>query len=206
MLMAATGIVLFFRARIGKILLISLLSGIFVYLAMQIYNESTLAFTDMFLRGDTRSQVWSSMWQNFLEHKLWGGMAEEFGVGENSYLAVASNFGLVGLVPMCLFLIATAWNLFRLARVRKFLGEQVLLADACTATLIALAVGAMFEAYIMGTLSFAVMCCYIFLSIITFILDAVAVSATQPQLPAEGYEEEHHEYEPAAGNEAAALR
>jgi hypothetical protein len=177
LLVAAVGVAMFFRARLGKILAVAVTVGLFVFLAINIYSESTSSFTDMFLRGDTRSHVWATMIAQFREHIAWGGMSEEFGISESSYLATAGNMGLFGLIPLIIFLGLAARDLVRLQRVRKHMGEHALLADLVTAQLVAIAIGAMFEGYLLGTLTFPVFCIYINLGIMSFILDAVYVGS-----------------------------
>src|SRR5205823_1189413 len=93
-LMALVGLTVLFRARIGRLALSGVAIGVFVLLALQIYNESTASFSDMFIRGDTRSHVWGTLLEQFRDHLAWGAMGEQFSVGESSYLSVAANMGL----------------------------------------------------------------------------------------------------------------
>ena len=204
-LMGLVGLLIFFRTRIGRLLGVSVLTSIFVIAAFQIYAESTANFTDMFVRGDTRSHVWKSMWQLFLEHPAFGQIGDTFGVGESSYLALAANMGLAGLIPMALVFGIVGWQLFRLHRVRKQLGEHILLADLVTAGLIALATGAIFEGYLLGIVAIAIFTLYIYLSLLRFLLDVAEAQQHLPPPDESGHEpadldqagEHYEEHQPA---------
>jgi hypothetical protein len=178
-LVALTGLLLFFRTRIGRLLGVAMIASIFVLAAMQIYTESTAPFSEMFLRGDTRSHVWSAMLEQFWNNPAMGAMGESFGVGENSYLAIACSMGLTGLIPIAIAYFFVGRQLWRLQRVRKQFGEHLLLADLVTASLVSFAVGAMFEGYLLGTITFPVLNLYINLILLRFLLDAAEVMQQQ---------------------------
>lgn len=183
LLMGATAVVLFFRARLRRFAVVSVFIGLFVFLALQIYAESTMAISTMFVRGDTRSHVWNSLWERFLAHPVFGDLERGYGVAENSYLSTAANMGMLGLIPLFVFIIATGVSMVKLLRVRKYLGEEATLADLVIASLVSIAVGAIFEGYLLGTLVFPVFCVYIHLALARFLCDAV--TASQPAPPNE---------------------
>jgi hypothetical protein len=205
-LMALVGLLLFFRTRVGRFLGVGVLTSIFVIAAMGIYAESTATFTGMFLRGDTRSVVWRSMFQHFLENPAFGSIGETFGVGESSYLALAANMGLAGLFPMAIVFAVVGHQLYRLQRVRKHLGEHVLLADLVTAGPIALAVGSIFEGFLLGILTFSILTLYLHLSLLRFLLDVADAQQHLPPPdaggegeidPQSGYYDEQQYHQPA---------
>lgn len=176
LLMSVIGLGLVFRARIGRMLGATIVIGVFTLLSFQIYSESTLSITGMFIRGDTRSQVWRGLFERFLENPFAGEVGEMWSVGESSYLSTAANSGLIGLLPLALFVGATVWGLFGLQRVRRRLGEEVMLADLITASLVSLLVGAIFEGYLLGTMTFQVFCLYAYIALMRFVREAVQVS------------------------------
>jgi hypothetical protein len=198
LIVAAVGVVLLFRARLGKLALTSIIVGLSVWLAMQIYTESTLSIAGMFARGDTRTRAWVIWWQQFLDNKAWGVMSEQYGTGENSYLTTAAQTGLVGLIPLFIAVVATIWQLVRLQRLRRYLGEYIMMADLVTAGLVAIGVGAIFEGYLLGALTMPVFCIYLYLALATFLLDAVEFSQSRspgwPEWEAvEEYAQQEHE-------------
>src|SRR5439155_211827 len=124
-----------------------------VYFALMVFTESTMHITDIITRGDTRTRAWMIWWEQFRQNMAWGVMETQFGIGESSYLSAAANMGLFALIPMAAFMGATAWSLIKLQRIRRRLGEHVMMADLITAGLLALAVGAMFEGYLLVTMT-----------------------------------------------------
>ena len=106
-LIAAVGVTATFWSRLGRFVAVGLVTGLVAWLAIQVYSESTVTIAEMFTRGDTRSQVWRALWEGFLSSPAFGKMEGVYGTGESSYLAVASEMGLFGLVPLCAFLFAT---------------------------------------------------------------------------------------------------
>ena len=173
---AVVGTVLLFRARLGKFLWVGLLVGIFVYFALMVFTESTMHITDIITRGDTRTRAWMIWWEQFRQNMAWGVMETQFGIGESSYLSAAANMGLFALIPMAAFMGATAWSLIKLQRIRRRLGEHVMMADLITAGLLSLAVGAMFEGYLLGTMTIQVFAVFIYMALMRFILDLVQAS------------------------------
>jgi hypothetical protein len=180
MVIGAVGLLFLFRARVGKMLSIGLIVGIFVLIALQIFSESTEHLSSILTRGDTRTKAWFMWWDQFRHNMAWGVMSEEFGIGESSYLSAAANMGLFVLVPMFIWMGITGWNLIKLQRLRRALGENILMADLVTAGLLALAAGAMFEGYLLGTMTIQVFSIYAYLALMAFIQDRVAVPEMAP--------------------------
>jgi hypothetical protein len=191
------GVLLFFRAKLGRFLGVGILVGIFVLLSMQIYTESTAGFTDLFARGDTRSHVWGLLIQGFLDNPMWGSMTEQFGAAESSYLSVAGSLGLYGVIPLATFMAITARQLYKLERARKYLGDEIMLANLVTAGIISLAVGAIFEGYLLGLLAFPVFVLYIYLALLRFLLDAAQVAREEAIAHATLPSSEEYDEQPA---------
>ena len=95
--------------------------------------------------------------------------------------------GLFGLVPLGAMVVMAVLGLWRLQRKRHLLGDHTMLADVVTASLVAYAVGAMFEGYLLGTMTYQVFGIYIYFAVMRFLLDAAEVhEATAAQWHAEG--------------------
>ena len=84
--------------------------------------------------------------------------------------------GLFALIPMAAFMGATAWSLIKLQRIRRRLGEHEIMADLITSGLLSLAVGAIFEGYLLGTMTIQVFAVFIYMALMRFILDLVQAS------------------------------
>ncbi len=181
-LMAAVGITAVFWSRLGRFVAVGLITGLIAWLAIQLYSESTLTIADMFQRGDTRTQVWRSLWEGFLSNPVFGLMESGYGTGESSYLTIACGMGLFGLVPLAAFLLATFAGMFKLIRVRATLGREKALVDMIIGGIVSLLVGAVFEAYLLGTIVLPVFALFIYLTLMGFVVDVVKVSANQREL------------------------
>jgi hypothetical protein len=178
-LMAATGIAITFRSRIGKFLGVLIFVGVFVFLALQVYDDATTSMVGMLARGDTRTRIWTAMWQDFLANPAMGSMQGGFGVGENSYLSTASSAGLFGLIPLFAFVAATTFACLKLNFSRRLLGQEKPLADAVLGGLISVLVGGIFEGHLLGTLTISVFVIYIMCVLLAFLLDVVDVERQQ---------------------------
>jgi O-antigen ligase len=147
----------------------------------------------MMRRGDTRTYIWRDMWYMFLRDPIMGYMEGTFGVGENSYLSAAAVMGLCGLIPLLTFLFLTGLALTKALRLRSVLGEERHFADMCTGGVIALLCGAMFEGYLLGTLTFPVFGVYVYLTMLNFANDVGETTQQQALY--------HNEYPGALGEE-----
>jgi O-antigen ligase len=104
---------------------------------------------------DTRSAVWTGMWQAFSENPIFGVeiTGERLGFGENSWLAMASSAGIVGLIPLLAFgvsLISLCLSLL----MRPYADQRDRARrDATVGCIASILLGSLFEAYLLGTLT-----------------------------------------------------
>ncbi len=106
---------------------------------------------------DTRSAQWDAMWRGFIENPLFGEalVGDRVGFGENSWLAMASNTGVIGLIPLLLFGAAIIGLLLSLFRIRSN-AEDKLVIDVIMAGLLGLMVGSVLEGYLLGVITLPV--------------------------------------------------
>lgn len=104
---------------------------------------------------DTRSHVWASMWRSFLSSPVFGSqlVSDRLGFGENSWLAIASATGLVGLLPLAVFGFLSFGMSLKLITAKGLNKKAKLQCDALGATIICLLVGSVFEAYLLSGLT-----------------------------------------------------
>lgn len=185
LLMGAVGVGLLFRLRLGRGLLTALMVGAFALLVFSIWGQSTVGAERLLSTYDTRSVTWGIAVKYFLNNPVYGVVGEGALVTESSYLTVAAKMGLLGLVPLALAMALICRALYQLQRIRRHLGEDMMLADLVTAGLVSLAVGGIFEGFLIGVLDPEVFAVYIYLALLTFILDrmnrAVSAGELQPQ-------------------------
>ena len=132
---------------------------------------------------DTRSHIFLYFWNNFLDYPLFGRplVGERLRFGESSWLGVAGSLGLAGLIPMVLFGYTTCRMIFRLNNATYCYPSSILLVNTVTSGLVALLLGGMTEAYLLGNLSFAVLSLFLYLSMGNFLLEVMPNNfAAQP--------------------------
>lgn len=198
-LMAMIGLGVTFRFRLGKKLVgVGLACGVFVILALQVFSESRDVAGRLLSLEDTRTAQWNVLLSDFSASPMFGRMeGDVVSVGENSYLTTAARYGVFGLALLAVLMAMTATALLRLQRRRGALGEDAMLADVATGGIVALGAGSMFEAFLLGTLSFSISYLYLQLTVVAFLLDWTGAKATQVLAVSDEHAWGHDEYQPA---------
>jgi len=179
-LMSAMGVLVFFRLRLGQLLLAAAVIAVCVMGVLQFLGQEGSDPTGRFIgMQDTRSDVWYRQWSEFADSPLLGatvsGGGRATGNGENSYLAVAASYGLVGLIPLGLVLLTIAWDMFCTWRIRRFLTEEQSLVDLVLAVTVMAFVGAFFEVYLLGQFSAVVLTLFICCDIGAYLRDLASI-------------------------------
>lgn len=130
---------------------------------------------------DTRAEIWQIQFNYFKRYPIFGAPVDGDRIifGENSWLGVASQFGWIGLIPMLFFGIGTSYRIVKLWGKRSLLPQFSNQFSLCFAGLIALMIGSVNEAYLLGSLSFPIM------SLITYLIlseKALALSSKDEEL------------------------
>ena len=172
-LMAFFAMVLLFRGRLGKMVIAGVLVGIAATVVWHFFGgtEATETASRLVNFTDTRTAVWRESLAGFIANPAFGSLSSHQLIVENSYLTVASDMGFYGLIPLGIAMGMVCLALVKLNRLRPLLGEDMMLADFVTAGFVSLAIGAIFEGYLVGMLHIEVYAIYIYLAILGFILD-----------------------------------
>ena len=200
-MMLIVGVVVLYRKRLGgfiKLLLVAMVGLLLVLAVFPNLNFTTEHFTSA---QDTRSEVWATLWQQFLDHPLMGVMEGTVSVRENSYLSTAARVGLFGLVPMIITIFLIVRAIRQTQKIRPLLGDQAALADVAIAGLVSLAAGAITEGYLLATLSIHLVLIYLYLAIFGFIADYVEQVLLQPETEIAVEYDEFAEWEELAYND-----
>ncbi|MGA2582994.1 MAG: O-antigen ligase family protein [Tepidisphaeraceae bacterium] len=192
-LMALVGLVVMFRYRMGRLMLLASFAALFVMMFLSIYSTEDVVSEHLTSGEDTRSAIWEGQFQGFLAHPILGSDEGAFGYSENSYLATGARYGLVGVVPLLVFMWFGFRAIRRLSRAKRNLGDMRLAADMVLGNLLSLAVGAWFEAYLLGVLTMMVYMIYIDFALMNSLIDIAEVKSVQP-----------HAFEPAMTEEQQA--
>jgi hypothetical protein len=165
LLMTTTSILLFYRNNRGAWFRLVLLVFIFIALILPFFDPGTLSsslginssISNRFTSpSNTREGVWSGMWNSLMDNILFGSPLQggRMGYGENSWLAVGSNLGLVGFIPMIMMgwkSLKLIWQLNKLSNRDSYYFFQT---SVVIAGLGSMLVGSFFEAFLMGTITF----------------------------------------------------
>jgi hypothetical protein len=180
LLMASVNVLLFLRLRVGRILAAVTIACVSFYVAISVFPASVSVVDRLFSSTDTRSAVFADMIRLFLQHPFMGSIGEGFGYQENTYLAVAAQFGLLGVIPMVAAMVAITNTLRKLQHVRPYLGQYAGMADVVTGMTVSLGVGSMFDSYPLAAIGFHVFLLYIVLTIGDFLIDYVTTTQALP--------------------------
>lgn len=190
LLMGVVGVGLLFRFRIGKVLGTALVVGSFALLVWAIWGQSTAGIDRLVWTGNTRSVTWNIAIQDFLTNPVYGVVDQKALITESSYLTVAAKMGMLGLLPLAFTMALIGRSLWQLQKIRRHLGEDMMLADLVTAGLVSLAIGGIFEGFLVAVLDPEVFTVYIYLAILAFILDRMHQAMATGELSAQSIETE----------------
>jgi len=180
LLMATMNVLLFLRLRIGRIVAAATIACVSFYVAISVFPASVSIVDRLFSTADTRSAAFAGMIRLFLQHPFMGSIGEGFGYQENTYLAVAAQFGLLGIIPMVAAIVAIANTLRKLQHIRPHLGQYAGMADVVTGMTVSLGVGSAFDSYPLAAIGFHVFLLYIVLTIGDFLIDYVTTTQALP--------------------------
>lgn len=178
-LMGGVTLMLFFRQSKGQVFWLCLLMALIlaIFLPEVIQAQGTVNFSaitrQLFNLDDTRSQVWAAMWRTFNAHPLFGVPleADRLGYGENSWLAVAATLGIVGLVPLLIFGFSCLRMIFKLNQMATDYPVYATHSNTVIAGLLTLLVGSIFEAFLLGTITFPLLALLLYLALGQYLLD-----------------------------------
>jgi len=180
LVMIIAGVLVMFRRRMGSFLLGAALCSVLVLIGIQFFAENQDAVQQAFRTEDTRTGAWLGMWNDFCEAPLIG-KAGMGGWSENSYLFVASRVGCLGLVPFLTAIGLIIRDMLRLARQRSCPGADTAMADLVLGGLTSLFVGGMFEGFLYGTFTCPMFGLYVYVGLMTFLLDRIRVATADAQ-------------------------
>jgi len=150
-LLAAVGLILFFRAQLGAIMVGGTLILAFSLLGYQMLGELIGSGEQrVFTTANTRGEVFQNLFEQFLAFPITGTSAEG-AAGESSYLSVAAGYGIMGVIPMLVMLALMIRTLYRTVRNQRLLAEYEIIANLVIAATMQLLVAWFVEAFLIGT-------------------------------------------------------
>ena len=160
-----------------RYLQIILLSGLFMAIGMLILrsDDSGNPLEYYTSRGNTREGTWSSAFDDFSEEPLFGKTEYETGVMsfcENSWLAMASTTGVIGLSVMLVALGIVVQRIRQLAMI-PLSGDERDLQNLIVASMLSLFIGSIFEAFLLGAVVFPMFAAYTVLGMANWLVTLV---------------------------------
>lgn len=195
-LIAIIGLLFMYKNEIFERLIPLSIAGIFVmivYISGLIYvggsvenffSEDTNTYINQqSARGNTREKVWNAQIKSFTHYPIFGKplRGRKVGYGENSWLAVGAAFGIIGVIPMLFFGLLVIRKIIILDRIRNFHPKLKRHCSAVAGGLSGLLIGAIGEAYLLGTLTFPLMCLILYLVAGEILLFQIKSYINQPK-------------------------
>jgi O-antigen ligase len=183
MLMVVIGVAVLFRARLGAGVVVICALALGVVAGLEIMSQSMTqgaigGVERMVTAGNTRSDVWLDLINDFAANPVFGSLGGGYTIRENSYLAAAARFGLVGLVPMLFLVIMIFKQMVGLNRIRRQGGKELtVFCDLLIGSLAALGAGAMFEGLVFAVLHFWLFAAYMYFAAGSFLIDSVRIES-----------------------------
>jgi hypothetical protein len=193
MLVAITGLTVFFHRRLGRFTLAAAVClGVGLLLAP--YMGAVFEIADRLIwTENTRAAAWARMWYAIQQNPWFGTMPEESSiytgntVGEGAFLMSMSIYGIVGTIPLLLAFLMIFVELLRLYRHRKAVPELADMIDLLGSFWASFMVANVFESLSLAYFTISILLMYTFYVIQGFALDCYqqAVDAPQREFPGE---------------------
>jgi hypothetical protein len=182
LLMGFISILLFYRNNGGAwlrlMLVLALLAALVVpFLEMDTISSSSGINGSVSGRfsaiDNTRADVWNALWRTFTENIVFGAplYGDRMGYGENSWLSAGANLGLIGFIPMMLM----GWESLKLMWQLNLLSQRkpayFFQASMVIAGLGSMLVGSLFEAFLLGNITFSLLAFLTYLLMAAYLLE-----------------------------------
>lgn len=183
LLMTLLPLAIMFRRRSRYIGFAAIGLGVVAAFAVLITPESQEATQRLVSTKDTRSELFISLWQQFLDNPMFGKMnvitymgVPRVQIRENTYLMVASMMGMVGITIFGSYLFVLGSSMRRLL-VLPVRSNTPQFHDFLLASLVSILAGAFFEGYLLAIVG----PCYLLLYLYAHSAEAFATG--NPSLP-----------------------
>jgi O-Antigen ligase len=181
-IMGVVSILFFYRQRGGSLISVGMFAAVILAIILPLISQDGVilgsnqtVLTDRFTSiNDSRSSVWSAMWNAFINNPFFGVplRGDRLGYGENSWLAAGANLGLLGFIPLVIFGLDCIKIIFSLNELEKRQPAYSIQCSTVIAGLISLLVGSFFEAFLLGNLTAFLMAILMYLSLGNYLIQA----------------------------------
>jgi len=169
---AAACVLVFYRFRFGRFAFAGLGVAIVIYLSIGLFSNELIGANRVLDTQNSRATVWAGQWERFMSSPMLG-IGISRGVidfGENSHLAVAASFGVMGLIPLGIFLVGCGWLMVKLMYACRLKSQYQNGYNACLAAMFGILMSSVFEATLLGVFSTQVYTLLIYIAVGTHAL------------------------------------
>lgn len=165
-LTAIIGVMMFYRVRLGKFVLVAIPIAMLAMLILNQWNQTDAQFNRLLSTQNTRGHVFENGIQTFLQNPVFGDIGYGFHFIENSYLAFIMKTGSFGLLIMICAIFSFTKLIFNSLRARAYSGDNAPLLDAGIAGIVAIAANSMIEATFLANLNQTIFAIYIYAAVL----------------------------------------
>lgn len=181
---AAICVLAFYRLRIGRLLFVAVPMVILVYFAAGWLGISESAAGRITNFSDTRTAGWKGMLDAWAESPIFGNAELAMAVTENSYLTVAANTGVIGILALIAVLAIAAAFLVQAARTQSPFPHTQVAGNIAFAGVAGLLIASIFEGLLLSNLTCTGFWIYFYIGI-----GSIAITAQLPfGQPGNGFE------------------
>jgi len=172
--MCGIGIIVIFRAKLGRFLIAGIPLALFVWLLSYFFQDAQSGAEHLTSLKNTRIEAWTYYYQMWQKDLIFGNADLGMKVVENSYLALASNAGIAGCAAILVFLFLTAKTCLQLVRLRTNDREVEILRDIALAGIAAALGNSVFEATLLSSLSTNMFWIFLYFTLADIVINRIA--------------------------------
>jgi hypothetical protein len=184
------GLLVYYRFRLGTFSILLASAGIVFMLFVTLFGDSLIGVSRFIEGENTRREIWLKLIADFQSAPFFGVInqtSEEISASESTYLTTLSLMGISGGIPLAFFVLTTTWHFIGMLRARRSGRVEPTQVDFALGQFAILAIGTVFEGFLLGILSFAVVWVYFVLSFSTAIVDEGRVLTDQDSFDDDEY-------------------
>ncbi|HPF40790.1 MAG TPA: O-antigen ligase family protein [Phycisphaerae bacterium] len=170
----------FYRARVGRLMLLLAAAGIMLLMLVPLFQGSTERIDRFSSTHNSRAEPWRDLYTKFVAHPITGSVGEtQLSARESSYLSILASFGIVGGCVFAAFVLALSIALFNLWRRRTAMGSEANMVDFMISAWGMVMAAAFAEGFLVAVSTFYVFFLYGFLCCLTFAQDLSSRTVVQ---------------------------
>ena len=153
MAMAGIAVLVMFRKRLGRFLMVGVPLVVSVLILAVFFEDSKSGASRLTSLANTREAVWTKFLESWGKDVIFGNSDLGMKTVENSYLTVAANAGILGVLSVLLFTFMAARTCLTLLRLRSLDPTMEVFRDIALAGILVILPAAFFVGFLVSSLS-----------------------------------------------------